>query len=119
MTESTAERLTAAGWNAMAPSEDCLRACERPLMPEHLPELDRLGIHGHLLLVDLIRRFPCVQGEDKQEREQILRGVSLGRTPAPIRLGRSTRWNLDECRRWLAAGAPSRERWEAMRERRP
>jgi predicted DNA-binding transcriptional regulator AlpA len=44
---------------------------------------------------------------------------SLGRTPAPIRLGRSTRWNLEECRRWLAAGAPSRERWEAMQERRP
>lgn len=44
---------------------------------------------------------------------------SAGRTPAPIRLGRSTRWSLDELRAWIAAGAPSRDHWQAMRERRP
>jgi excisionase family DNA binding protein len=38
-----------------------------------------------------------------------------GRLPRPVRLGRSVRWNLDELRDWLAAGAPSRDRWEASR----
>ena len=40
---------------------------------------------------------------------------SSGRLPRPIRLGRSVRWRADELRAWLDAGAPSRERWEAMR----
>jgi excisionase family DNA binding protein len=38
-----------------------------------------------------------------------------GRLPRAVRLGRSVRWRADELRDWLAAGAPSRERWEAMR----
>jgi predicted DNA-binding transcriptional regulator AlpA len=36
-----------------------------------------------------------------------------GRLPRPIRLGRATRWRADELRAWLAAGAPSRDCWEA------
>jgi excisionase family DNA binding protein len=40
---------------------------------------------------------------------------SSGRLPRPIRLGRAVRWHADEMREWLAAGAPSRERWEALR----
>ncbi len=42
-----------------------------------------------------------------------------GRLPAPIRLGRSVRWRLDELRAWLNAGCPARDQWEAMREARP
>ena len=38
-----------------------------------------------------------------------------GRIPRPIRIGRSVRWRVDEIRAWLDAGAPSRDRWEAMR----
>lgn len=38
-----------------------------------------------------------------------------GRLPAPIRLGRSVRWNGDELRAWIDAGCPERSRWEAMR----
>ena len=41
---------------------------------------------------------------------------SSGRLPRPIRLGRAVRWPVDELRAWLAAGAPPRDRWEAMRE---
>ncbi len=41
---------------------------------------------------------------------------SSGRLPKPIRLGRAVRWPVDELRAWLAAGAPPRDRWEAMRE---
>jgi len=39
---------------------------------------------------------------------------SSGRLPSPIRLGRSVRWRRDELGRWLAAGCPSRDKWEAM-----
>jgi excisionase family DNA binding protein len=34
--------------------------------------------------------------------------------PAPVRLGRSVRWRRAELLDWLAAGAPSREVWDAM-----
>lgn len=40
-----------------------------------------------------------------------------GRLPRPIRFGRSVRWSLEELRAWLAAGAPKRSEWEAMRGR--
>lgn len=39
-----------------------------------------------------------------------------GRLPRPIKLGRSVRWPVDELRAWLAAGAPSRDKWEAMQK---
>ena len=41
---------------------------------------------------------------------------SSGRLPRPIRFGRATRWNVEELRAWLAAGAPERSRWEEMRQ---
>ena len=41
---------------------------------------------------------------------------SSGRIPRPIRLGRACRWNVNELRAWLAAGAPSRTDWEAAKE---
>lgn len=41
---------------------------------------------------------------------------SSGRVPAPIRLGRRTLWRADELRRWVDAGCPARERWEALQE---
>lgn len=43
---------------------------------------------------------------------QLLR---TGRLPRPIRLGRSVRWLRAELEAWLAAGAPSRSRWESLR----
>lgn len=41
---------------------------------------------------------------------------SIGHLPLPIRLGRATRWNRKTLEDWLAAGAPSRDRWEASRD---
>lgn len=38
-----------------------------------------------------------------------------GRVPRPVRLGRRVVWLVEELRAWLAAGAPSCERWEAMK----
>ena len=37
------------------------------------------------------------------------------KNPEPIRLGKSVRWLRDELLRWLAAGAPDRETWNAMK----
>ncbi len=37
--------------------------------------------------------------------------------PLPLYLGRSRRWNLQEVREWIAAGAPDRVTWHA-RDRR-
>ena len=41
---------------------------------------------------------------------------SSGRLPRPVRLGRSVRWCADELRDWLVAGAPDRDKWEAVRK---
>lgn len=40
---------------------------------------------------------------------------SAGLIPQPVRIGRSTLWRLDELRRWIAAGCPHRDEWEARR----
>lgn len=40
---------------------------------------------------------------------------SAGKVPRPIRLGRSVRWPLAEINRWMDAGAPDRQRWQAMK----
>jgi predicted DNA-binding transcriptional regulator AlpA len=38
---------------------------------------------------------------------------AAGKLPKPIRIGGSVRWPIAEIEDWLAAGAPSREVWEA------
>ena len=38
-----------------------------------------------------------------------------GRLPAPIRIGGRVVWRVAEIRAWLAAGAPDRQTWEAIR----
>lgn len=40
---------------------------------------------------------------------------AAGLIPRPIRLGRATRWPVEELRAWLRAGSPSRDKWEASR----
>jgi excisionase family DNA binding protein len=47
-------------------------------------------------------------------RAHVWRLHSQGRIPRPVRLGRAVRWDRATIERWLAAGAPPRERWEAM-----
>jgi excisionase family DNA binding protein len=39
-----------------------------------------------------------------------------GRLPKPVRLGRAVRWSADEIRAWFAAGAPSRDKWEKLKQ---
>ena len=38
-----------------------------------------------------------------------------GRTPRPVRLGRSVRWRREELVAWLDAGCPSYDRWVALK----
>lgn len=36
------------------------------------------------------------------------------RVPRPIAVGRRRLWSVQDLRAWVAAGCPSRERWEAI-----
>jgi predicted DNA-binding transcriptional regulator AlpA len=41
---------------------------------------------------------------------------SAGAIPRPaLRRGRVVRWGREELTRWIAAGCPARDRWEAQR----
>ncbi len=48
-------------------------------------------------------------------KRQIFRLNSCGKIPAPIRIGGAVRWSAEEISAWLAASAPDRRTWEAMR----
>jgi predicted DNA-binding transcriptional regulator AlpA len=41
---------------------------------------------------------------------------AAGKLPAPIRIGGRVVWRVAEIRAWLAAGAPDREMWAAIRD---
>lgn len=51
-------------------------------------------------------------------RAHVFRLASSGRLPSSFRLGRAVRWDKATLEAWLAAGAPPRERWEALRSER-
>lgn len=38
-----------------------------------------------------------------------------GKLPRPLRFGHAVRWNFDDIRSWLTAGAPDRRMWEALK----
>lgn len=46
---------------------------------------------------------------------QVYRLRDAGRLPAPLEFGGCVRWSLREIEAWIAAGAPNRRDWEAMR----
>ena len=48
-------------------------------------------------------------------RAHVWKLLSLGRLPAPVRLGRAVRWDKRVIDAWLAAGAPSAAQWERMK----
>ena len=41
---------------------------------------------------------------------------AAGKLPRPIRLNARVVWNIREIRDWLAAGAPDRAAWEAIKK---
>jgi predicted DNA-binding transcriptional regulator AlpA len=34
--------------------------------------------------------------------------------PAPVKIGHSTRWRVEELHRWIDAGCPDRKKWDAL-----
>jgi predicted DNA-binding transcriptional regulator AlpA len=46
------------------------------------------------------------------------RDSAAGRIPAPIKLGHSTLWRVEELQSWIEAGCPDRKTWEALRRQR-
>ncbi len=40
---------------------------------------------------------------------------AAGKLPKAVRIGGRVVWRVDEIRAWLAAGAPDRKTWEAMK----
>lgn len=40
-----------------------------------------------------------------------------GRIPSGFRLGRRRLWSTDELRAWIAAGAPTADRWRAIQSK--
>jgi predicted DNA-binding transcriptional regulator AlpA len=38
---------------------------------------------------------------------------SAGRIPRPVRIHRTTMWRFDELQKWVEAGCPRRDEWEA------
>jgi predicted DNA-binding transcriptional regulator AlpA len=48
-------------------------------------------------------------------RTAVFDGLSAGRIPSGFRIGRCRRWSVKEVEEWLAAGAPSAARWEAIK----
>ena len=51
-------------------------------------------------------------------KRQIFRLNSCGKIPAGIRIGAALRWSSEEISAWLAASAPDRRTWEAMKNQR-
>lgn len=47
-------------------------------------------------------------------RAHVFRLASSGRLLRSVRLGRAVRWDRTTLEAWLAAGAPTRDRWEEM-----
>lgn len=48
-------------------------------------------------------------------KRQVFRLNACGKIPAPIRIGGAVRWAEATIAEWLAAGAPDRRTWEAMK----
>lgn len=64
-----------------------------------------------ILLLDLVEVARRLQ----ISRAHAARLNSSGGLPRPIRLGRSVRWSAEDLSRWIVAGCPPRDRWEALR----
>ena len=74
---------------------------------EHETEQSSVDPVELLTAGDLARRL-------KVSLRQVRKLHSEALVPAPVRLGRSVRWRGSEVGKWIEAGCPSREAWEAM-----
>lgn len=58
-----------------------------------------------------------VAGVLKITTRQVFKLRSSGRMPAPVKVGRSTRWRASELAGWVEAGCPGRDEWERCGQR--
>jgi excisionase family DNA binding protein len=47
-------------------------------------------------------------------KRHVWRLAASRQLPAPVRIGRLVRWRAEELNAWIAAGCPTRERWDAI-----
>ena len=47
---------------------------------------------------------------------QIFRLNASGKIPGPVRVGGAVRWSENAIAAWLAAGAPDRKTWQALKQ---
>jgi predicted DNA-binding transcriptional regulator AlpA len=78
-------------------------ASDHPAAIEHVPKL-LIGIGGLSQMLDWSERTTR-------------RKYSAGLLPRPIKISGSIRWNVEEIRRWVNAGCPTRAAWEATKEK--
>jgi predicted DNA-binding transcriptional regulator AlpA len=71
------------------------------------------GSGQDVLLTD-IKGLERMLGRDERS---LWRDLSAGKLPAPIKLGKLTKWRVAEIRDWVAAGCPDRVTWKALTKR--
>jgi predicted DNA-binding transcriptional regulator AlpA len=52
-----------------------------------------------------------------RSERSVWRDDKAGRIPAPVTIGGSKRWRLDELLAWIDAGCPARATWESLARR--
>lgn len=70
---------------------------------------EAIGTHDKLLSAEAVGEMLSLS------RRQIFRLNSCGKIPAPLRIGGAVRWSAQELSAWLAASAPERKTWEAIK----
>ena len=71
----------------------------------HLPATERLAYTAD----DLAKLLNC-------SKRHIAALNASGRLPKSLAFGRCRRWLAEDFRDWLKAGAPSRDKWEVLRQ---
>jgi predicted DNA-binding transcriptional regulator AlpA len=82
----------------------------RATTPDRPGELDQIPESGRGQLLLTAKQAAAICGKSLRTWRT---WDSAGWIPRPVRIGRSTLWRADELRKWVAAGCPRREQWEA------
>ena len=48
-------------------------------------------------------------------RSSVFKLNAAGRIPSPLKVGRATRWSVEDIRKWVELGCPRREVFDTMR----
>jgi predicted DNA-binding transcriptional regulator AlpA len=64
---------------------------------------------GQAVLLTDIKGLERMLGRDERS---LWRDLGAGKIPAPIKLGRLTKWRVADIREWIAAGCPDCNSWK-------